>query len=361
VSHEAADGTLRDRLGWPGLPVDLLAVAGYVVVASALLFHPGVYATPLAVAVGLPLLFFAPGYALVSALFPGAVPDDAGVASEGPDALADASERASPGRAADRPRAEDRQHGLSVVERAALGFGVSVALLPLLGVALALSGLSIDPWPVLFAVSGLTVGCSAVGAVRRLRRPPDRRFSLPLRAWGRAASRSVRRGSALDAALTVGLAAAIVASVAAMGYAVAAPAPGESYTEMSVLTRNATGELVAEDYPRAFEPGASDPLVVEVTNHEGERTDYSVVAQLQRVRQADDGSARVVESQRLATFTPTVGAGETWRTTHEVTPTMSGEDLRLTYFVYAGQVPDDPDGSEADGRVHVWVDVTEQS
>ncbi|WP_210424946.1 DUF1616 domain-containing protein [Halorussus halobius] len=354
MSLEAADETLRDRLGRPGLPVDLLAVTGYAVVASALLFQPSVYATPLAVALGLPLLFFAPGYALVSALFPGATPDDADARAS--DALAAPAGR---GGVAPRTPTAVHQHGLSVVERAALGFGVSLALLPVLGVALALSPWSIDPWPVLLSVSAIAVGCSAVGGVRRLRRPPDGRFSLPVRAWVGRLRRSLRRGSALDSALTVGLAVAVVLSVAAMGYAVAAPAPGESHTDVSLLTRDATGELVAEDYPRTFERGASEPLVVEVTNHEGEPTDYSVVAELQRVRQADDGSPRVVEDQRLATFTPTVDAGETWRTTHEVTPTMTGEGLRLTYLVYEGRAPEDPDASEAYRRVHVWVDVVE--
>ncbi|WP_115863632.1 DUF1616 domain-containing protein [Halorussus litoreus] len=337
MSLEAADEPLLDRLGRPALSVDLLAVVGYVVVAVALLFRAGVYGTPLAVALGVPLLLFVPGYALVSALFPGATPDDA---------------------VDDRTLAAVRRHGLSGVERIALGFGASLALLPILGLAISLSPWPIAPWPALLAVSGFAVGCSAVGAVRRSRRPPDRRFAVPLRAWVRRARRAISRGSILDSAINVGLAIAVVMSVAAIGFAVAAPSPSESYTDVSLLTRNGTGELVAEDYPDAIEQGASEPLVVELTNHEGESTDYSVVVELQRVRDGPDGGARVVEDRRLATFTPSVDAGERWRTTHEVTPTMTGEDLRLTYLVYEGDPPEDPNSRNAYRWVHVWVDVT---
>lgn len=337
MSFRSNNERLRDRLGRPPVAVDLLAVVGYVGVAAVALFQPGVYGTPVAAALGIPLLLFVPGYALVAALFPGATPDDA---------------------IDDRTLAEVRRHGLSGVERVALGFGTSLALLPVLGVALALSPWTITAWPVLGAVSGVAVGSSAVAAVRRARRPPDRRFSVPVRAWVRSARRALTGNSALDAVLNVALALAVVASAAAIGYAVAAPGPDESYTDVSLLTRNGTGDLVAADYPRNFERGTGQPVVVELTNHEGERTDYAVVAELQRVRQGDDGGATVLEDRRLATFTPSVADGGTWRTVHEVTPTMTGEDLRLVYFVYEGDPPEDPTAATAYRRVHVWVNVT---
>jgi uncharacterized membrane protein len=338
MSHEAPDDTLVDRLTRPALPVDLLAVVGYVAVAVAVLTQSGVYGTPLAVAVGLPLLFFAPGYALVSLLFPGATPDDT---------------------ATNRTTAVVRQHGLTGGERAALGFGLSVALLPILGVAVAASPWPLAPSTVLLSVAGLAAGLALLGAIRRLRRPADRRFSLPIRAWIGDARRAVSEGSAADTALDIGLAAAVIVAVAAVGYAVAAPGPEPGYTSVSLLSQNETGKFVADDYPQNFQSGEGRPLVVELTNEERSRTDYSVVVELQRVRQADDGGAEVLEERKLATFTPTVESGETWRTTHEVTPTMTGEDLRLVYLVYKGEPPEEPTTENAYRHVHVWIDVTE--
>jgi uncharacterized membrane protein len=338
MSHEAADDTLVDRLTRPALPVDLFALVGYVAVAVAILSQSAVYGTPLAVALGLPLLFFAPGYAFVSLLFPGSTPDDT---------------------ATNRTTAMVRQHGLTGGERAALGVGLSVALLPILGVAVAASPWTLAPGTILLSVAGVTAGLAVLGAIRRLRRPADRRFSLPIRAWSGGARRAVSDGSAADTALNIGLAAAVVVAVAAVGYAVAAPGPEPGYTTVSLLSQNETGKLVADDYPKNFQSGEGRPLVVELTNQERSQTDYSVVVELQRVQQADDGGAKVVEDRKLATFTPTVESDETWRTTHEVTPTMTGEDLRLVYLVYEGESPEEPTTENAYRHVHVWINVSE--
>lgn len=337
MSHEAADDTLVERLARPALPLDLLAVVAYAVAAVVVLSQPGVYGTPLAVAVGIPLLLFVPGYALVSLLFPGSTPDDA---------------------APNWSLADAREHGLTGGERAALGFGFSVALLPLLGVALGFSPWSITPGTAILTVAAVASAFALLGTVRRLRRPADRRFSLPIRAWSGDAKRAVSGGSITDTVLNVGLAAAVVVAVAAVGYAVAAPAPGQDYTSVSLLSQNETGKLVADDYPRNFTSGEGKPLVVELENHEGVQTDYSVVVELQRVEQTGDGGAKVLEERKLATFTPTVGAGESWRTTHEVTPTMTGQNLRLTYLVYKGDPPSNPTTDNAYRRVHVWVNVS---
>lgn len=360
MSHGAADETLVERLARPAVALDLLAVVAYAVVSVVALSQSAVYGTPLAVALGLPLLLFAPGYGLVSALFPGATPETADDATpETAEDVALGTAENATSETADGPGlVEVRRRGLSTTGRAALGFGVSLALLPVVGLALELSPLAITPTTVLLSVAAATVAFAAVGAFRRLRRPADRRFSLPLDEWADDVRRAVSGESFADRALSVGLAVAVVASVGVMGYAVAVPGPDQNYTNISLLTQNETGALVAEDYPRNFSAGESKPLVVELTNHRNGRTKYSVVAELQRVEQADDGGAKVLQDRRLATFTPAVDAGRTWRTVHEVTPTMTGEDLRLVYLVYRGEPPEDPSASNAYDHVHVWVNVS---
>lgn len=338
MSHETADETWVDHLVSPASLLDLLVVVGYVGVSVALLLQPGIYGTPLAVALGLPLLFFAPGYALVSLLFPGAAPDDT---------------------ASQRTLGQTCQQGLGASERLALGFGVSVALLPALAIAIGLSPWPISPVTVLASVGGLAVGFAVAGAIRRLRRPADRRFSVPVRAWFGDTRRRLSEGSALDTMLTVGLAMTVLLAVAAIGYAVAVPGASQSYTSVSLLAQNETGSLVAEEYPQEIEQGASEPLVVEVTNQEGQSVEYSVVVELQRVRQAEDGGATVLQDRQLATFTPAIESGETWQTTHEVTPAMTGEELRLVYLVYRGDPPAEPTTENAYRHVHIWVTVTE--
>ncbi|WP_158056465.1 DUF1616 domain-containing protein [Halorussus halophilus] len=344
MSHETADDTLLERLTRPTVPLDLLVVVGYVVVAAVVVFQSGVYGTPLAVALGVPLLLFAPGYALVSLLFPGATPDDARRMGTGDSSFGESVARA-------------REHGISGTERLALGLGVSLALLPPLGIALAVSPWGIGPASVLGSVVAIALGCSVGAAIRRFNRPTDRRFSVPVRRWLTEARAGLRSGPT-DTALNVGLAIAVVLAVAAIGYAVAAPGPGQRSTGISLLTQNETGEFVAEDYPSQFTRGESKPIVVELQNHEGRQTSYTVVVELQRVRKNADQSARVVQERQLARFTPTVEAGEEWRTRHDVTPTMTGENLRLTYLLYTGDPPKDPTTENADEHVHVWVNVS---
>lgn len=339
MSLETTDDARTKRLSRPAMALDLLLVVGFVAVAVGLLFRPGVYRTPVAAALGIPLLFFVPGYALVSFLFPATTPDDA---------------------AADRTLAGMTRHGhgLGGVERIALGFGVSVAFLPVLGVAIAASPWSIGPATVLLSVSGFAVACAIGAMIRRLRRPADRRFSLPLRAWT-ASARGLGGQSFGDAVLNLGLAAAVVVALAAVGFAVAAPGPDQSYTDVYLLSQNETGEMVAQDYPDEFTRGESRPIVVGLDNNEGERTSYTVVVELQRVQQGPDGGANVVEERQLARFTPTVEDGDSWQTRHDVTPSMTGEELRLTYLVYRGEPPEDPTTENAYEHVHVWVNVTE--
>jgi hypothetical protein len=36
---------------------------------------------------------------------------------------------------------------------------------------------------------------------------------------------------------------------------------------------------------------------------------------------------------------------------------MTGEELRLTYYVYRDEVPETPSAETADGYVHLWVTV----
>lgn len=347
MSHETADETLLERLTRPAVPFDLLAVVGYVVVAAVVIFQPDVYGTPLAVAFGIPLLLFAPGYALVSLLFPSATPDDAAGRSVASDSTGTRFQSV----------AHAREHGIGGAERLALGVGVSLALLPPLGIALATTPWGIGPVSVLAGVSTIALGCSVGATIRRFNRPADRRFSVPVRRWLTEA-RAGLRSKPTDAALNVGLALAVVLAVAAIGYAVAAPGPGQRSTGISLLTQNETGEFVAEDYPSEFTRGESKPILVELQNHEGRQTSYTVVVELQRVRANDDGSARVVQERQLARFTPTVESGEEWRTRHDVTPTMTGENLRLVYLLYEGDPPQDTTTENADEHVHVWVNVS---
>ena len=85
----------------------------------------------------------------------------------------------------------------------------------------------------------------------------------------------------------------------------------------------------------------------------GAYVSYTVVVQLERV--GADGA--VVDRIELDRLSATVAPGERWTRQHEVTPTTTGEDLRLSYLLFVGDAPADPTREDARHATHVWVTV----
>ncbi|MDZ7730415.1 MAG: DUF1616 domain-containing protein [Natrialbaceae archaeon] len=86
------------------------------VVVNLAVFVPGLSETPVRVPLGLAFLLFVPGYVFIAALFP--------EAGESP--------RSDP---------DGTRSGIDGIERVALAFGLSIALTPLVGLAL-----NFTPW-----------------------------------------------------------------------------------------------------------------------------------------------------------------------------------------------------------------------
>ncbi|AHZ24577.1 hypothetical protein BM92_16880 (plasmid) [Haloferax mediterranei ATCC 33500] len=290
--------------------------------------------------VGLPTFLFLPGYALLLALFPG---NKLGHKMHGP---------------ASGPF--EWNASLSLVERLALSFGMSIALLPVIGLVLLWVGLGLDLFVVLSALSVVTIVGIAIGEIRRRRLQPAEQFHIPVRQWYADVAESFGRPSRIDSLLNVALAVAIVFAVASLGYAVVDTGGGESYSSLSLLTQDASGEFVAADYPSALTAGEQTELFVSVSNFEGEATSYTLVAELQRVEQAG-GETTVVERQALGQQTKTVADGGTWRTKHNFVPALTGENLRLTYYLYEGEAPAEPSTETAYRSTYIWLTVNEDT
>ncbi|SEO22842.1 Uncharacterized membrane protein [Halogranum amylolyticum] len=310
----------------------LVAVAVPVAVVAA-----GV-GGPIRAVLGGVLLLFLPGYALTTLLFPA----ERGVSPDR-DVRSPMAGVASSGRA-----------GLPLLERLAVGFGLSVALVPvfawLLGTANAAA--AFETTSVLVISAATAVLGTLFGAVRRARLPPSDRYVLP---FG-----DVRRLRALwdvpnvDRALNVALTLSIVVAAVIVTAGIVAPNDGETFTQVSILTEADDGSLVTGDYPDRIAPGDSSELVLEVENYEQRRVAYTVVVQLQRV----DDAGRVREQAELTQFSRTLRDGQTWQRPHEVSPTFEGENLRVAYLVYRGEVPEQPTLDSAYRSVTLWVDVT---
>ncbi len=124
-----------------------------------MVFLPVVDNSPLRVVVGLAFVLFA-GYAFVAALFP---------------------EAGEPPTADDRsaPDGGMQDRGIGGIEPTAPSFGLSIAVVPLVGLVLNFTPFGVRPVRILVGISGF----AAVAARRRWALSADERFTVPYRKW----------------------------------------------------------------------------------------------------------------------------------------------------------------------------------
>lgn len=337
--------SLRVFRGVRDLPADLALALVVVFLTDLVALAPVIRDTPLRVVFGLPFVLFVPGYVFVAALFP---EDGQGPVTDGGAVVANDSGTG--------PATRDR--GIDGIERVALSFGLSIAIVPLIGLVLNFTPWGIRLVPILVSLSLFTVVAVAIAAVRRRELPPDERFTVPYRQWAAAGRTELfEPDSRADAGLNVLLVASILLATSSVGYAVVVPQQGESFSEFYLLTETDDGELVADDYPTEFTEGERRSLILGVSNQEHEPTNYSVVVQLQAVRFADNTST-VTRSDRLRTFDLQLDHNETWQRSHTVRPSFQGTELRLTYLLYRGSAPRNPTVNNSYREVHLWVNVS---
>jgi uncharacterized membrane protein len=268
----APDERLVMRLHFQEKPWDLYLVVSYTIAVAAVLLTLG-RGDLLAVL----LVLFIPGYVLAAALFPGSV-------------------------AAGKP-------DIDWIERILLSCGLSIAVVPILGLAV-----NFAPWglrfaPIVLTITLFTIGVGSTAYWRRMRLPPAQRLSatieLALPAW--------KEHSALDRSLAIVLVASLVVAVGAVSYIVLAPRPSERFTEFYVLGLGAR----SPDYPTTLNRSESGTVIVGIANHESASINYSVHIDFVGVRifyNATSKSNETVEVNRStwSIFSVTLGSGRNW-------------------------------------------------
>jgi len=189
----------------------------------------------LRIILGLPLVLFFPGYTLTAALFP-------------------------------------KKIDLGGIERTALSFGLSIAVVPLMGLILNYTPWGISLYPVLFSITLFIVATSVIALFRRQRVPPEERFGISFNLGfpQRAGT------SGLDKALSIILVLAILAAIGTLGYAIATPKVGERFTEFYILGLDG----MAADYPTELVVEEEGKVIVGIINQEHEIVSYWVVVKI---------------------------------------------------------------------------------
>lgn len=325
----------RSRRVLTGIPLDLFCVVGFVLAASLVLAVLDVSSALVRATVGIPLLLFFPGYVLISICFP---------------------------RASHAPEPTSglfpvivQSRNLSDVERVALSFGLSLTVLPLIGVALGATQVGYAESTVVGSVGGFVLIGALLAIVRRSLVPASDRYQIQLRRRLEIGSQTIfDTESTVHTAVNVVLVLSLLIAITSVGYALIAPQQGEQYTNLHLATESESNELVTSNYSGTIGPDESIPVGITVDNEEGQDMNYTVVIQEQ---QLEDGE--VVDRTELRRIDYVVGDGETRHSEQEITPVTEEGEIRISVQVYLDDVPQTPTHEDAYRYTYFWTTITE--
>jgi len=267
------------------IPSDLLIVIGLVLLTDIFVLAPGLNETILRNVLGLPLVLFLPGYTLIAALFPA-------------------------------------KSDLDGIERTALSFGLSIAVVPLIGLGLNYTPFGIRPLPVLVSLSIFIFIMCWLAYTRRASLPETEAFEISFSAAALSLKNEIleKSESKLDRALTIILILSILMSVATLEYVILTPKEGEHFTEFYVLGPHG----IADNYTTDYTLGQSGTMIVGVVNHEYRPVNYTMQVKLE--------NQLLPLPENLQHIT--LDHNETWEETVTFTPPLVGQDMKLEFLLF---------------------------
>ena len=285
------------------IPPDLLAAI--LLALATLLFT----LTPLGsmavvrIPLGLLMVLFVPGYSLIAALFP-------------------------------------KKTDLDGIERLALSFGLSIAVVPLIGL-----GLNYTPWgirltPVVISLAIFTLLMALAARLRRQSLPEEERFSVEFRKNADSLKREFAAGdnNRLDRALSILLVLSILLSIAALVYVIVTPKQGEKFTEFYILGPGGK----AYDYPTSVLAGNNSTLIVGVVNHEYALVNYTMQMSL--------------NNSTFLTRDLALEHNQTWERPISYALNKTGDGQKLQFLLYR-----DGNFTAPYRDLHLWVNVSQTS
>ena len=268
--------------------IDLQLVIAFVLLTLPFVLLPPLNETPIRILLGLPIILFLPGYSLISALFP-------------------------------------KKDDLDPIERIALSFGLSIAIVPLIGLILNYTPFGIRLLPTLISVSLVIMSLTLLAYIRRTNVDEDKRFSISL-------NYKLESPHGIDGILTLILLISVILSVCTLIYAITAPKTGERFTEFYILGP----EGKAYNYPTNLSLRENGTVIIGIVNHEYEPTNYKLKIQL--------GNRTLLEKEI------TLNHNETLRENFTFTPLEEG-NKKMEFLLYR------KNNSTVYRSLHLWIHV----
>jgi uncharacterized membrane protein len=227
-------------------PADLALAVVWLVAGIGAIYLPVINETPIRIVLALPVVLFIPGYCIIAAFFP-------------------------------------KDGDISLIERIALSFGLSIVIVPLMGL-----GLNFTPWGIQLdsLVILLTLFIYVVilfAYYQRALLPVKEQFRIPFSIIvdGIRQEFLPQPGeSRVNGLLSVVLCLVILIATITTIYALTFPPPleGDWFSEFYILGENQT----AANYPDQIITGQDYPIYIGVGNHENRDMTYTVETWLLR-------------------------------------------------------------------------------
>lgn len=279
------------------IPSDLLIVLIWTMMTFIFVMVPIFQNNIIRTILGLPMVLFIPGYALVVALFP-------------------------------------KKDDLENIERIALSFGLSIAVVPLLGLMLNYT-LGIRLIPVLITLCLYSIILIFVAAYRRKKLSEDLRFDISFFKIRNIIKAGTNNSSRIDKLLTGVLVLSIIFAIGILIYVVTVPKIGEKFTEFYILGPDGK----ADNYPTNLESNVSSDITIGIVNHEYSYINYTLQIDL---------NENILTTKELL-----LGNNETWKRDITFLPNKQGKDMKLQFLLFK-----EDNFSSPYRELHLWVNVT---
>jgi len=306
-----------------GVFADLIAVLIWLGLTILCIFFPPLNSSIIRVIIALPIILFLPGYALIAALFP-------------------------------------QRDDIDVIERITLSFGLSITVVPLMGLVLNYTSWGMRLEPVVICLVLFTIILDLAAAHRRMDLAPEHQFMIPFRQIVQKARGTLTppSGSRVDRALYFLLLFSILIAVAATIYVITIPKEGEHFTEFYLLGENGK----AADYSQDLGMETEYRLIIGIGNHEYRNVTYLVECYLMNMTFDPETNVSHLDTMRwLDTFSVDLSHNTTREIPWKFTVSEKGYN-RLEFLLFNETVPNDKtwfmDRINASYRdLHLWIHI----
>ena len=277
--------------------LDIILILALTLLTVAFVLIPPLNKTSLRTILGILLVLFIPGYSLIAALFP-------------------------------------KWGDLDGIERAALSFGLSIAVTPLIGL-----GLNYTPWgirldPILISLTIFTLAMSIIAYLRRRSLPEGEKYFVPLGEFTRNIKESFKGESKNEKILSIILIISIILAISTTVYIIVKPKQGEKFTEFYILGPDGK----ASNYPTNLTPGDKGRVIIGLVNHEYATTEYKWLVK--------------VGNRTIKNDTLTLKNGEKKEIPYNFTAGTKGQK-KMQFLLYKL-----PDQEKAYRSLHLWLNIT---